>query len=96
MFYHLLPYLEQNTLRDQGPDAARQVPLRVLRHPSDTTYSSANGVFTLTPAADIPPWASGSTTWGLSSFAANWQFFGDEGGHKLTDATEISRLLALA
>jgi prepilin-type N-terminal cleavage/methylation domain-containing protein len=85
VFYHLLPYLEQGNLWSQGPNAARQVPVKVFRHPSDVTYES--GVFTLTPATDIPPWASGSTTWGLSSFSANWQFFGDEAG-RLTDVTD--------
>jgi prepilin-type N-terminal cleavage/methylation domain-containing protein len=84
VFYHLLPYLEQSALWTQGPNAARPAPLKVLRHPSDATYG--NGEFTLTPATDIPPWASGGTTWGLSSFAANWQFFGDEEG-RLTATT---------
>jgi hypothetical protein len=46
-------------------------------------------VFELTTATDIPPWASGSTTWGLSSFSANWQFFGDE-GIRITDAFDGS------
>jgi prepilin-type N-terminal cleavage/methylation domain-containing protein len=86
VFFHLLPYLEQGNLWNQGPNAARQVPVKVFRHPSDVTYDS--GEFTLTPPTDIPPWATGSTTWGLSSFSANWQFFGDEGGHKLTDAAD--------
>ncbi len=79
VYYHLLPYVEQANLWNQGPNVARQAPLKVLRHPSDTTYGAANGVFSLTPTSDIPPWASGSTTWGLSSFSANWQFFGDDG-----------------
>jgi prepilin-type N-terminal cleavage/methylation domain-containing protein len=80
VFYHLLPFLEQDNLWKQGPNVARQVALKVLRHPADVTYAStSNGVFTLTAAADIPPWATGSTSWGLSSFSANWQFFGDEG-----------------
>ena len=69
VFYHLLPYLEQGNLWSQGPNAARQVPVKSFRHPSDITYDS--GVFTLAPATDIPPWVSGSTTWGLSSFSAN-------------------------
>src|SRR5690349_16198568 len=41
VFYHLLPYLEQTNLWAQGPDAARQVPLKVLRHPADVTWSSS-------------------------------------------------------
>jgi prepilin-type N-terminal cleavage/methylation domain-containing protein len=88
VFYHLLPYLEQGNLWSQGPNVARQVPVKAFRHPADVTYSSAGGVFTLTPATDIPPWASGSTTWGLSSFSANWQFFGDDGGARIMDATD--------
>jgi prepilin-type N-terminal cleavage/methylation domain-containing protein len=87
VFYHLLPYLEQDNLHKQGPNLARQVAVKVFRHPSDVTYSTAGGLFDLTIATDIPPWASGSTTWGLSSFSANWQFFGDE-GIKLTDASD--------
>jgi prepilin-type N-terminal cleavage/methylation domain-containing protein len=87
VFYHLLPYLEQDNLWRQGPNVARQVPVKVFQHPSDVTYG--NGVFELTAAADIPPWASGSTTWGLSSFSANWQFFGDQ-GTKITDASDGS------
>jgi prepilin-type N-terminal cleavage/methylation domain-containing protein len=78
VFFHMLPYLEQAPLWSQGQDAARQVPLAVLRHPADVTYPGG-GIFSLTIASDIPPWATGSTNWGLSSFAANWQFFGDEG-----------------
>jgi prepilin-type N-terminal cleavage/methylation domain-containing protein len=85
VYYHLLPYLEQASLWGQGPNAARQAPVKVLRHPSDSTYG--DGTFTLTPPTDIPPWATGSTTWGLSSFSANWQFFGDE-GIRITDVTD--------
>src|SRR5437763_1157080 len=40
VFFHLLPYLEQGNLWNQGQDAARQMPLKVLRHPADSTYSS--------------------------------------------------------
>ena len=92
VFYHLLPYLEQDNVYNLGQDAARSKPLAVLRHPSDVTYTST-GTFTLETAA--PSWANGSasgtlnpyptwasqsnTTWGLTSFSANWQFFGDEG-----------------
>lgn len=79
IFFHLLPHVEQINLWNQGPDAARQMPLAVLRHPSDVTYPST-GTYSLTVATDIPPWvASTNTNWGVSSFAANWQFFGDEG-----------------
>lgn len=91
VFYHLLPYLEQSGLYQLGQDAARGYPLKVLQHPGDPTYG--NGTFTLDVA--VPSWANASasgtlnpypswanannTTWGLSSFAANWQFFGDQG-----------------
>jgi hypothetical protein len=78
IFFHLLPHLDQINLWNQGQDIARQSPLVVLRHPSDITYTPS-GTFSLTVASDIPPWASANTNWGLSSFAANWQFFGDDG-----------------
>jgi prepilin-type N-terminal cleavage/methylation domain-containing protein len=91
VFFHLLPYLEQENLYKLGPDAARTQPLKVLRAPADLTYGS--GVYTLTSAMPawfapgppatanpIPPWAtSGDTSWGLSSYSANWQVFGDKG-----------------
>lgn len=86
VFFHLLPYLEQQNLHKQGQNAARQVALPVLRHPSDLTYTP-DGLFSLTSANDIPSWATGSTNWGLSSFAANWQFFGDD-GIKFTDVKD--------
>jgi prepilin-type N-terminal cleavage/methylation domain-containing protein len=86
VFFHLLPHLEQNNLWNLGQDAARQMALPVFRHPADVTYTNG-GLFTLTKASDIPPWASSNTTWGLSSFAANWQFFGDD-GIKLTGVTD--------
>ena len=76
LFFHLLPYLDQTSLWQQGQNVARQATLPVMIHPRDITNT---GVFALTTASDIPPWASGSTNWGLSSFAANWQFFGDDG-----------------
>lgn len=91
LFYHLLPYLEQQPLHNVGADAARSLPLEVLRHPLDTSYG--DGTFTLTNAMPdwwtsnaagtgdpTPPWANpGNQIWGLSSFAGNWQFFGDNG-----------------
>ena len=52
IFYHLLPYLEQSNLYQQGPDYARSFPLKVLQHPGDPTYG--NGLFTLTAA--MPAW----------------------------------------
>jgi prepilin-type N-terminal cleavage/methylation domain-containing protein len=89
VFYHLLPYLEQSNLYLLGQDAARSATVYVFQHPLDPTYGS--GTYQLTTVAPswyaatgtdnpIPPWASSNnTTWGLTSFAANWQFFHDEG-----------------
>jgi len=91
LFYHLLPQLEQEPLYRLGPDVARSQPLAVLRHPSDPTYG--DGTYDLPTAAPswanatatgtlnpYPAWASqANTKWGLSSFAANWQVFGDKG-----------------
>ncbi len=90
VFFHLLPYLEQNSIYNLGPDAARSQPLKVLQHPADPTMTG-DGVFDLplsAPAWDsasgtanaYPGWASTSNTkWGLSSYSANWQVFGDQG-----------------
>jgi hypothetical protein len=73
----LLPFLEQTSLHDLGPNAARSHALNVLRAPSDISHP-AEGVYTLTEM--VPPWADPeNTTWGLSSYSANWQFFGDDG-----------------
>jgi prepilin-type N-terminal cleavage/methylation domain-containing protein len=77
IFYQLLPHLEQGPLWNQGQDIARRMPLAVLQHPSDPTYGQ--GLFNMTNPNDVPPWASGMTDWALSSFAANWQFFGENG-----------------
>ncbi|HET6574667.1 MAG TPA: DUF1559 domain-containing protein [Fimbriiglobus sp.] len=90
VYYHLLPYLEQENVHRLGPDAARSVPLKVLRHPADPTQTG-DGVFDLPVAAPswssssgtanpYPAWASQTNTkWGLSSYSANWQVFGDQG-----------------
>jgi prepilin-type N-terminal cleavage/methylation domain-containing protein len=90
IFYHLLPELEQNGLYILGPDAARSQPLKVLQHPADRTMTS-DGVFDLPTAAPrwdassgtanpYPAWANqANTRWGLSSYSANWQVFGDQG-----------------
>jgi hypothetical protein len=78
VFYHILPYIDQAPLWAQGQNAARSMALPVFRHPSDPTFTGT-GTFTLTATNDIPPWATGSSEWGLTSFAANWQFFGDDG-----------------
>ncbi len=78
IFYHLLPALEQGNLWRQGQNGARQMSLEVFQHPADITLTP-NGLFSLQIPQDTPPWAFGSTDWGLTSFGANWQFFGDEG-----------------
>jgi prepilin-type N-terminal cleavage/methylation domain-containing protein len=90
IYYHLLPFLEQSALYDLGPDASRSYPLKVLQHPADPTMPS-EGVLDLPVAAPswasssgtanpYPAWASQSNTkWGLSSYSANWQVFGDQG-----------------
>ena len=99
VFYHLLPYFEQNNLYKLGQDAARTQAIPLLRHPMDSTYDT--GVFTLATSVPswanatgsgtlnpYPPWASQSnTSWGLSSFAANWQFFKDT-GIRITSVTD--------
>src|SRR5262249_29553578 len=77
IYYHLLPYVEQEGLYRLGPDGSRSAILKVLLHPADPTYGT--GTYQL-PATDNPPWAAASnTTWGLSSYSANWQVFGDRG-----------------
>ncbi len=97
VFYHILPYLEQDNLYRMGPDGSRSSPLKVLQHPGDPSYGT--GTFTLTAsmpawwaatgtANPIPPWANpANTTWGLSSYSANWQVYGDY-GIKLTDIAD--------
>lgn len=76
IFYHLLPFLEQQNVHDLGPDAARSYPLMVLHAPNDPSYG--NGVYELNEA--IPDWADpANNQWGLSSYSANWQVFGDGG-----------------
>jgi prepilin-type N-terminal cleavage/methylation domain-containing protein len=76
IFYHLLPYVEQDNLYRLGPDGSRSQPVKVLRAPLDRSYPSS-GTFQL-PAAENPPWADpNNPTWGLSSYSANWQVFGD-------------------
>jgi prepilin-type N-terminal cleavage/methylation domain-containing protein len=94
IFYHMLPFVEQDNLHRQGPDIARSSALKVLQAPADPTYGT--GLFQLTSAMPawfspgppatanpIPPWAGANTTWGLSSYSGNWQVFFDRGA-KLT------------
>jgi prepilin-type N-terminal cleavage/methylation domain-containing protein len=86
IFYHLLPYVEQENVYRLGVDASRSLPLKVLQAPLDKTYPSG-GVYTVPLSGTqgsttfptlYPSWASTSnTTWGVSSYSANWQVFGD-------------------
>jgi prepilin-type N-terminal cleavage/methylation domain-containing protein len=91
IFYHILPFIEQDNLHRMGPDVARTQAVKTFRHPSDPTMTG-DGVFDLPIAAPswssssgtanaYPAWANAttSTKWGLSSYGANWQVFGDQG-----------------
>ena len=100
IYYHMLPFLEQSALYNLGPNAARSHPLKVLQHPADVTMPG-EGTFDLPVAAPrwdaasgtanpYPAWAdSTNTRWGLSSYSANWQVFGDQGARlaKFQDGT---------
>ena len=97
VFYHMLPYIEQDNVYRMGPDAARSIAIKTLIAPQDTQIG--NGTFNLDASysgastalgqgswvasgATCSPYAGSiftatNTTWGLNSYAANWQFFGD-------------------
>jgi len=78
VFFHILPWIEQSPLHDLGPDVSRSSVVPTFSAPADVSYG--NGTYTLT--TDVPPWASAAnTTWGLSSYSANWQVFGDKGAN---------------
>jgi prepilin-type N-terminal cleavage/methylation domain-containing protein len=87
IFYHLLPYLEQENLHRLGVDASRSAPLKVLHAPLDRSYPSI-GTYQVPLSGQqgatnfptlYPPWASTTNTvWGVSSYSANWQVFGDQ------------------
>lgn len=84
VFFHILPTLEQSSLHDLGPDVSRSSTIPTLRAPSDPSYK--DGKYEL--LTEIPPWADpNNTTWGVSSYSANWQFFGDYGA-KFTEITD--------
>ncbi len=97
VFYHLLPFVEQENLHRMGPDGSRSQPLKVLEHPGDRTYG--NGTYTLNTAVQnwgggasqlnpTPPWSNpANPIWGLSSYSGNWQVFGDQGARlpKISD-----------
>jgi prepilin-type N-terminal cleavage/methylation domain-containing protein len=86
VFYHLLPYLEQDNLHRMGVDASRSMQLKVLQAPLDRSYPST-GTYMVPLSGQqgstnyptlYPVWAStANTTWGVSSYSANWQVFGD-------------------
>jgi prepilin-type N-terminal cleavage/methylation domain-containing protein len=96
IFYHLLPYLEQSSVHAMGVDAARSQPIKTFQSPQDHTLP-AGGTYQLPPSGQQgstnfpvlnPNWASASnTTWGVSSYSANWQVFGDTSAnfHRVTD-----------
>ncbi|MGL4552508.1 MAG: DUF1559 domain-containing protein, partial [Gemmataceae bacterium] len=80
IFYHLLPYVEQENVHRMGVDASRSVALKVLNAPLDRTHPSA-GTYTVplsgaqgstTFPTLYPVWASTSnTTWGVSRYSAH-------------------------
>jgi prepilin-type N-terminal cleavage/methylation domain-containing protein len=106
VFYHMLPYLEQDNLYRVGPDASRSTVLKVLTHPADTTFK--DGIYLLTPGMrswvmggssgnPTPPWANAANpNWAVSSYGANWQFFHDKGATilSITDGTSHTTIFA--
>jgi len=86
IYYHLLPYLEQDNVHRMGVDASRTQPLKVLRAPLDRSYP-AGGTYNIPLSGQqgntnfpilYPAWAStANTTWGVASYSANWQVFRD-------------------
>ncbi len=86
VFYHLLPALEEGNLHGLGVDGSRSASVKVFAAPLDPSYPP-NGTYQL-PQSGMqgrtyfptlyPPWAStNNTTWGVSSYSANWQVFGN-------------------
>lgn len=93
-FFNLLPYIEQESLFKLGKDAARSTAIKGLNNPLDPTWSANNGVYTLPASVPLwiaggltnpwPSWANqanatSTNKWGLSSYSANFQVFGDNG-----------------
>jgi prepilin-type N-terminal cleavage/methylation domain-containing protein len=86
VFYHLLPSLEQENLYKLGVDASRSAPVKVYSAPLDPSYPS-DGTYQLPLSGTqgsttfptlYPNWANtANTTWGVSSYSANWQVFGN-------------------
>ena len=91
LFFNLLPYIEQEAVFKLGKDAGRSAVIKGLNNPLDPTWATNNGVYTLPTTVPIwitgggtnpwPNWAKTATgtSWGLSSYAANFQVFGDNG-----------------
>lgn len=94
LFFNLLPYIEQESVYKLGKDAARSTAIKGLNNPVDPTWSANNGVYTLPATVPIwiaggitnpwPSWANqanatSTNKWGLSSYSANFQVFGDKG-----------------
>lgn len=78
IFYHLLPYVELDNVYELGPDASRSMPLSLLKAPNDSSYEQ--GTYILPDPSLMPAWADpANQVWGVSSYAANWQVFGDYG-----------------
>lgn len=93
-FFNLLPYIEQESLFKLGKDVARSTAIKGLNNPLDPTWSANNGVYTLPASVPLwiaggltnpwPNWANqanatSTNKWGLSSYSANFQVFGDKG-----------------
>jgi prepilin-type processing-associated H-X9-DG protein len=91
LFFNLLPYIEQESVYKLGKDVGRSAVIKGLNNPLDPTWSANNGVYTL--PTTVPVWIAGGltnpwpnwaktatgTSWGLSSYSANFQVFGDNG-----------------
>lgn len=94
LFFNLLPFIEQESLFKLGKDTARGAAIKGLNNPLDPTWAANNGVYTLPASVPLwisggitnpwPSWANqanatSTTKWGLSSYSANFQVFGDNG-----------------
>ena len=91
LFFNLLPFIEQESVYKLGKDVGRSAVIKGLNNPLDPTWSANNGVYTL--PTTVPVWIAGGltnpwpnwaktatgTSWGLSSYSANFQVFGDNG-----------------
>src|SRR5581483_8795661 len=83
----LLPYLEQDNLFRLGVDASRSQPVKLFQAPLDRSRP-ATGTYQIPLSGTqgstnfptlYPAWAStANTTWGVISYSANWQVFGDQ------------------